>query len=311
MNICIFFANFIKMPLRTRLFFRCLRYLIDNIMIVEFSVKNFRSIQDLQTISFKATGLSSAPKNSEVDRCNIFTDGGEELLKVVGLYGPNASGKTNLIKALEYFCQIVGALPSPESRLSRLSQPFLYQENSIETESYFQMVLIINGKKYRYGFTIRKNVTDDISVDNSSEVITNEWLFGPKGTKQGKYFVRSGLNVESTSYIKSNNIAPLEYEHSLFLTHVASYNKGICADIRNKIRGFTTPMFRSRSDFYRFHSIRQIETAELKENFLEFLRSFGLDYDDIYYQREKVTKERNEFTLSRLFLEKSIYDNKD
>ena len=40
-------------------------------MIVEFSVKNFRSIKELQTISFAATGLKSSTENSIVDENNI------------------------------------------------------------------------------------------------------------------------------------------------------------------------------------------------------------------------------------------------
>lgn len=281
-------------------------------MIVEFSVKNFRSIFDLQTISFVATGLSSSLDNSEVDESNVFTDGGQKLLKVIGLYGANASGKTNIVKALEYFCDAIGTLPSPESRLSKLAQPFLYQENSKDTESYFQIVVIVNGDKYRYGFTIKQNNTDSITENSSQEIITNEWLYGPKKSNQGNYFLRKGLVIEESPLIESNSIAPLEYEHTLFLTHVASYNKGVCAMIRNQIRGFTTTKFSVRSDFYRFHSIRQIEQPETKETFLKFLSSFGLDYEDIYYKNDDDLKKKNKFPLDRLFVIKNAcYDSNE
>src|ERR1700728_3643654 len=49
-------------------------------MIVEFSVKNFRSIKDLQTISFAATGLKSPDEFPEVDGNNIADDSGMWLL---------------------------------------------------------------------------------------------------------------------------------------------------------------------------------------------------------------------------------------
>jgi len=99
-------------------------------MIVEFSVKNFRSICDLQTISFFATHFKSSRENESVDLNNIVAENEMKLLRTIGIYGANASGKSNIIKALEYFCDAVSDLPSPESRLSKLAQPFLYQNDS-------------------------------------------------------------------------------------------------------------------------------------------------------------------------------------
>ena len=113
-------------------------------MIVEFSVKNFRSISNLQTISFASTSLKSSKDNQQVDQNNIVPENGINLLKTIGIYGANASGKSNMIKALEFFCEAISDLPSPESRLSRLTQPFLYQNDFENTDSFFQIVLIVN-----------------------------------------------------------------------------------------------------------------------------------------------------------------------
>jgi len=274
-------------------------------MIVEFSVKNFRSISDLQTVSFVATNLKSSKENESVDLNNIVSDNGMKLLKTIGIYGANASGKSNIIKALEFFCDAISDLPSPESRLSKVSQPFLYQNNSEDTESFFQIVLIVEGKKYRYGFTVKKNPEAVNNPNASREIITSEWLFGPKNTNQGKYFSRKNLEVDKASLPGNENIAPLEYEHTLFLTHAASYNKDICAKVRQAISGYITSKFSTRGDFYRFHSIRQIDNSELKPRFLEFLRSFGLNYRDIYFKKDTDTSSRNRFPLEKLFLTKS------
>lgn len=279
-------------------------------MIVEFSVKNFRSISDLQTISFASTSLKSSKENEQVDKSNIVNVDGTKLLKTIGIYGANASGKSNIIKALEFFCQAVSDLPSPESRLSRLTQPFLYQNDSENTETFFQIVLITEGKKYRYGFTVKINHEAENNPNLSREVIEKEWLFGPKNTNQGKYFLRTNLEVDKTSLPGNESIAPLEYEHTLFLTHAASYNKDICAEIRNAIKGYITSKFSARSDYYRFHSIRQIENAELKPRFIEFLKSFGLNYSDIYFKKDDESNKNSNFPLDKLFLTKvACHDN--
>lgn len=278
-------------------------------MIVEFSVKNFRSISDLQTISFVATNLKSTKENEVVDLNNVFFDQGMKLLKTIGVYGANASGKSNIVKALEFFCETVSDLPSPESRLSKLAQPFLYQDNSENTECFFQIVIIVEDRKYRYGFTVKRNPEAINTPNISREIVTSEWLFGPKNTNQGKYFSRKNLEVDKTSLPGNENIAPLEYEHTLFLTHAASYNKDICAKVRKSISSYITSKFSARGDFYRFHSIRQLDNPQLKKRFLEFLWSFGLNYNNIYFKKDEDSLSNNRYSLEKLFLTKTArYD---
>jgi len=274
-------------------------------MVVEFSVKNFRSIHSLQTLSFRATSLKSSKENGKVDQNNIYSGNNLKLLKTIGIYGANASGKSNIIRALEYFCEAVSDLPSPESKLSKLCQPFLYQKNSEDTESFFQIVLMVEGKKYRYGFTVKRNTSTEDSEIPSKEIITSEWLFGPKNKNLVKYFTRKGLQIDKSNLSGKKNIAPLKYEHTLFLTHAASYNKDITAKVRRKISEFITTKFNHRSDFYRFHSIRQIENENLKIGFIDFLRSFGLPYNDISFLNDNEEHRRkNIYPLDKVFLKK-------
>jgi AAA15 family ATPase/GTPase len=280
-------------------------------MIVEFSVKNFRSISELQTISFVATNLKSSIENEHVDLSNIVSEHGMRLLKTIGIYGANASGKSNIIRAFEFFCEAIGDLPSPQSRLSKLAQPFLFQNDSEHTESFFQIVLIIDGRKYRYGLTVKRNLEAGNSPNASREIITGEWLFGPKNSNQGKYFTRKNLDINKSGLNNSENIAPLAYDHTLFLTHAASYNKDVCANVRDVIRGYITTMFSTRADLYRFHAINQIQNSDLKTRFLDFMRSFGLDYTDIFYKHDEESKHNNIYPLEKFFVTKQASHDKE
>jgi uncharacterized protein len=273
-------------------------------MIVEFSVKNYRSIFDLQTVSFLATGLKSSTENELVDQNNIFTESDVNLLKTVGIYGANASGKSNIITALEDFCDAIHELPSPSSRLGSLTQPFLYQENPEQTESFFQIVLLVKGKKYRYGFTVKKNPETTDEQESSKEIITNEWLFGPKNKNQVNYFTRKNLHIDYGNLEGSENIPALKYPHSLFLTHAASFDTNICADIRRIIGSYITRGLSTPTHYYRFHSIRQIENRELKFRFLHFFNSFGFNFTDIYFKKNE-DDTKNRFPLDKIFLVKS------
>lgn len=125
-------------------------------MIVEFSVKNFRSISELQTLSFAATGLKNTSEFSYIDKNNINSYTETKLFNTLGIYGPNASGKSNIVKALDYFINVITSQPSAVSNLQSLCQPFLFQDNPDGTESYFQLVVVLDEIKYRYGLTVKK-----------------------------------------------------------------------------------------------------------------------------------------------------------
>lgn len=79
-------------------------------MLIEFSVSNFRSFRERETFSMVA-----APRLHRRD--NVFTPDvvGEklpDLLKVAAIYGPNASGKSNLLKALDIVRTMTGISPA-------------------------------------------------------------------------------------------------------------------------------------------------------------------------------------------------------
>ena len=71
-------------------------------MIINFSVQNFGSIKDKQTLSFEADKSTHLE-----DHYIIKTNGGLRLLKLALIYGANASGKTTILKALDFLRRIV------------------------------------------------------------------------------------------------------------------------------------------------------------------------------------------------------------
>lgn len=70
-------------------------------MIIRFSVRNFRSIKDTQTLSFEAS------KSKDLEEYYVCKVGKYRLLKLAMLYGANASGKTNILRALDFLFSLV------------------------------------------------------------------------------------------------------------------------------------------------------------------------------------------------------------
>ena len=251
------------------------------VMIVEFSVKNFRSIKELQTISFVATKLkSNQEKHPDVDKNNIVEVGGMRLLKTVGIYGANASGKSNVVKALEYFLLFIKQQPQAYTKFPEISDPFLYEEECLNQETYFQIVIIGNNRKFRYGFTIKKVFKPNYAATGFVKryEILNEWLFGPKEKNQGKYFTRNRLEINKDQLPNGESIPDLQHEHNLFLSHAASYDKGVCYEV---LENLVVKSMSALSENLIVTFSLDIILGEGKSEMLKFLSAFDLNYSNI------------------------------
>lgn len=274
-------------------------------MIVEFSVGNFRSIKEVQTISFVATGLKS-PEGSEVDTNNIFEDNGLRLLKTIGVYGPNAGGKSNIVRALSYFLFAVRREASSDSNLSELCDPFLYQKNPDETESFFQIVLMLDNKKYRYGFTVKRNTNRKESIGDfsSNEIITNEWLFATKEKNVVEHFTRKDRKIQDNKLPNVDKIPDLPYEHTLFLNHVAAYDsESDCVKIKNFIRSRTMSSFQ----YFMANSLVLANKESDQKRLLAVLSAFNLNYKKIRLKRDD-NSNLYEISHDKIYLTKTFID---
>jgi uncharacterized protein len=279
-------------------------------MIIEFSIQNFRSIKELQTISFRATGLKSPPESAIVDENNIFNRGDSPLLRTVGLYGANASGKSNIIKALVWFLQMIRNEASSVSNLGPLCEPFLYQDEPQVTESLFQITLFVKNRKYRYGLTVKKNIAEAITSDEkiSKEIVVKEWLFGIKETNMVKLFERTGMKIDKDSLPNGEKIPPIPYEHTLFLTHAAAFDsEGACAIIRQYLSNWTIDNSVFGIDRLRRNSIRLLEADNGKQDFLNFLSKFNLKYEDIIIERDPHQPKDTLVPRDKIFVKKTYH----
>jgi len=262
-------------------------------MIVEFSVKNFRSIKELQTISFVSTGLKSPKDSNFVDKNNIAKIGSNKIFKTAGIYGANASGKSNILKALDYFIKVITNEPSSVSNMENLCDPFLFQDSCESLESYFQIVLFVKNEKFRYGFTVKKNPEqkpDDTSTPYSSEIIINEWLIGKKEKNVGELFTRTSKEIKNNLPIEQS-IPPIPYEHSLFISHVSAYdNDNVCQTIRAYLKGMVVSNIDSNNhENFRWLSVNYIGNKIKEENkneLLDLFSSFNLNFDDVELLKE-------------------------
>lgn len=150
-------------------------------MLTRFTVGNFKSFDKPQTLSLVAGQIQ---KNKE----RLFSASDMKILKFAALFGANASGKSNFIKAIEFARNVIvlPELGNPYFEDQRYSY-FRLNPNNKEKSSYFEFEICIDGEIYAYGFRIIL----------SKKQITEEWLIKLNKDKDEDIFTR---NVETNRY---------------------------------------------------------------------------------------------------------------
>ena len=147
-------------------------------MIIELSVTNYRSILKRQTFNMAASKYFN-----ELESLNTFEldqqSGSPRLLRSAALYGPNASGKSTLIQALQFVeNQVLNSQKESQAGDAIDVQPFKLTAASRAAVSEFEVTFVEQGVRYQYGFCCNR------------ERFTEEWLFAyPLGRAQ-KWFHR-------------------------------------------------------------------------------------------------------------------------
>jgi AAA15 family ATPase/GTPase len=152
-------------------------------MIIEFSVSNYRSIKSEQTLSLVAENS----KNKEDNTIEVTLANGNvlRLLRSVIIYGANASGKSNVLKAFDTMKKMILT-----SRLSNAGDPiesytpFLFDTVSNQKPTHFVLTFIRKSIRYRYEFSFDKK-----------EIHTERLDFFPKG-QPANLFNRIKLSSE-------------------------------------------------------------------------------------------------------------------
>jgi AAA15 family ATPase/GTPase len=174
-------------------------------MLIEFSVQNFGSIKNKQTLSFEAT------KDGHLADYYIVSTKIKnlKLLKLGLIYGANASGKTTVLQALDFLRDIV-LNPKKEKDIPFQFEPFLFDKKTPNRNTIFNISFIQNNIRYNYEVELNKKSIVEEKLDfyspNKANVFTrttdaekqytDNIVFGPKIKK----------NKNSEDILKANTL---------------------------------------------------------------------------------------------------------
>lgn len=159
-------------------------------MLVEFRVGNYRSFHHPQTLSLAAGRDLAHPGN-------LIACGKDNLLKAAAVFGANASGKSNLIKAFGFMRSFVRDSATRMNVGDKIPVvPFRLTDDSLHEPSLFEVILVLDKVRYQYGFTA------------SLQRVHDEWLIAyPKGRPRRWFERRFDPQTQETRWAFRGDLA--------------------------------------------------------------------------------------------------------
>ncbi len=237
-------------------------------MIVEFTVGNFLSFKDKRSLNVEATTITEFK-----DR--VFNVGKYRLLRSAVLYGANSSGKSNFIKAMSIMRKIIMTSANKSSVSKNDIIPFLLCNETEKEPSFFEVIFIIKGKRYRYGF----------EIDNNT--VSAEWLFVKEEKEENYLFIREkdGISI-SELFAEGDGLEEKTRNNALFLSVVDQFNGSISGEIMKWLKNWVTISGLSHED-YRGVTYSLMEKEESRNKLIEFLNNLDLGFIEIKLKKEK------------------------
>lgn len=272
-------------------------------MLVQFTVRNFRSIRDEQTLSLVKG------KGDELSTQNTFESHAPatgELLRSAVIYGPNAAGKTSLINALATMKNLVSNSSTRFQSGDEL--PVVPFKLDVETQgqpSEFEVIFVADGVRYQYGFS------------SSEDRVFEEWLLAYPNGRAQRWFGRS-WNAEKGIYEWDmgnalNGQKQLWQEstrpNALFLSTAVQLNSSQLKPVYDWFR--KTLRMANVSGWAPEFTASKCEDDTTKKRILDFIKAADIDIQDFKIESERFAAQHIPSEIPEEIKERILDDLKD
>lgn len=245
-------------------------------MLIEFSVTNFRSIRERQTLSLVS---DSGREFQQTNTVSVLEDK-LDLLRSAAIYGANAAGKSNLIKALQAMKNIILASAQGQRGLDLPITPYLFDEH-VTQPTEFEVSIVVQQIRYQYGFIATRRQ------------ILEEWLIAyPKGRPQAWIDRRFVPEKERYQWENSEKLSGPQHiwqsatrPNALFLSTAIQLNslqlQPIFDWFQSTLQIITTDRLSVDA------TIRTYGEGEAKAKLVRFLQAADFAINDVIVERSK------------------------
>lgn len=243
-------------------------------MLVNFRFKNFRSFYKETTFSLEAT------KDSDMREINTFyvdekslPKNENELLKSAVIFGGNASGKSNVIKALAYMKNVI-LFSASQLPIVQQNETFAFYENTITQDSLFEVEFIFNKIFYRYGFILNGGIVKEEWLERRIERRATVFRRNKKGLEI------AGVDKAATKLI---NLAP----NALFLSVGKNFHLEIVPALNDVMLWFQNLLIVFENNANSL-DIYTLEGGKYREKALKILKLADIGIRDIKVKKDKI-----------------------
>jgi len=242
-------------------------------MLLEFSVNNFRSIKDTITLSMNTASNKESTHSFQVRNYH--------LLNNIVIYGANASGKSNVLRAIGFMRNLVLNRPKITQSTDHLPHDFFRLNTETEqASSYFEMVFFLENVKYRYGF------------EADSTTIYAEWLYSDEHGKEARLFERD--NEQKLHYVNKQKFKEgigLKVPDNHLFIWKCDQNDG---DISKKILQWFNNLNLInglKKEGYFHVALEQMENSNAKSELFKLIKVADLGIDEIAIEEKDVPQD--------------------
>lgn len=263
-------------------------------MLIEFSVENFMSIRDRITLS-----LLAGKESENMD--NVIINEKNNILKSVAIYGPNASGKSNIFKALTAAIILIRTSNNRQVNDKLLNiVPFKFDEKSKNMPSKFEFVFEVNDTRYVYGFSADINQVYD------------EYLYQYLTAKPTTIFERTNvINYEFKKDVSELlKLSKTNTPNKLFLATATAWNYERTREpfmwFANSIDTFSNSTDVQNQTFDMFENDTD---GELKRFTLNLLKEAEINIDNYEIEKEDISADKLALMFSDPMIKNIISNN--
>lgn len=243
-------------------------------MIIQLTIGNFLSFKEQSTLSLAASALKDIQVSAEDILFNI-SDTELTLVKSAVIYGANASGKSNFIKAFEFLkWYIINSSKDIQAGERVNVESFRLNSETADEPSYFEVIFSDEGNQYRYGF----------EADNA--IVHSEWLYQKSNKKRAKevelfYREKDKFDIHS-KFIVGKEVAgkKMVRSNALLLSVAAQFNDPTSVEIMGWLNDTTIISSSNDEKIWNIATI-QLDDVKMKQRIVEFSRYADLGIENI------------------------------
>lgn len=243
-------------------------------MLVNFRFKNVRSFYKETSLNMMATtDTDLKDTNTFAINENVMLKGDNEFIKSAVIFGGNASGKSNILKALAYMKNVL-QLSASQFPIVSGNETFAFYTDSLNEESLYEVEIIENGTYYKYGFILLQGKVKSEWLERRKERLVNVFK------RNDDVLEIVGLPKQATNLI---NVAPF----TLFLSVGANFKLDIASSLKDVMTWFQNLLivFENNANTLDIYSAAD---GKYREQALKILKLADIGIQNIRVKKDKV-----------------------